>query len=775
MIRVIYLTFFSLLLSLISIAAPKPLEDDIIFTIVEEDNLKGLFDEEGNMIIPIAYEDLGWSKGMPEVHSKVIGYREHNHWGLIDVKNRKVTEPIYYSLQPFIKKRIIASRGTVNSRKRVFGLIDQQGQEKLDFRYHDLAPHYQQLIAATIVNGKPNYGVIDAEGQAVIGFRYRKIYGIAEHVYAVYDYQDRLALFSSNGISLSSFQYDSISQFNEQGLAVVYQNGKEGVIREDGVVLVPIEYRRVKIQDNGEINVLPFSKWHVMNGTNEKLRSYTFQHIEPAGKNLYKIKLGDVSTFVDTEGNPVLSDNWQINKLEDDFAIIQKGAKYGVMSGAKSEEKNIILDAIYDTLYVDSQYLMAARKLGSGEYSWSMFNAEGEKLSYYAYQEIKPGSQNRFPVKRKDYWGYLDEKGEEVISCQYLSVSPFSQGRASVGFLKGQGVINQHGNWTIEPFKYKGANLDLDRIHDDLYIFSTEAHHYEPAKYGLVNSEGREIYVSLNRLVDNGHTVWEVNDQGKYGLISYQGKRILATKYDTISALQEGVVYTFEKDGHYGIMNRDGEILVDLDNNFQKLYPMSEKFLGVRMEDKYGFVDTLGRLRIANRYDSVTHFESNMAAIKLLGRWGYINRSETLVVQPHFEKAYPFIEGLAVVRRDGKYGLVNKMGDVVVSTEYSKIYPAQHNRFVVEKVKSDDDYKQVGLVSETGRQLIYPKYDSLKDLGNGYVIISRRGQYGLLTTRGMSTIPLKYDMIKYDAYNDHFLVLEKQKWKTLDVNTQVGK
>lgn len=772
MVKVYYLSFILFLFSLVSFGADDPKADDINFTIVEENNLKGLFDEEGNVIIPIAYEDLGWTQGIPEVHSRVIGYREKNYWGLIDVKNEKVTEAIYYTLQPFVKKRIIASRGTSKSRKRVYGIIDNKGRIQLSFRYHSLAVHEDQLIASRIVNNKPQYGLLDEEGQALIGFNYRNIYGVAKNLYAVYNHQNKMALFSDEGVALSTFEYDSVAEFNQLGLAVVYQNGKQGVMRKDGVVVVPIEYKKVKIQDDGQVNVQPFSKWHVMTGDNKKLRNYTFENIEPAGVNLYRITLGDISTFVDAEGEPVLSENWRISKLEDDFAIIRKGNKYGVMSGARSNKKEIILETAYDTLFVDGARLMAARQLGPGEYSWSMFDAEGEKLTYYAYQDIKAGSEGRYAVKRKGYWGYLNENGDEVISCQYLSATSFSQHRASVDFLEGQGVIDLQGKWTIKPFKYRGANLKLDRIHDNLYIFSAEAHKYEPARYGLVDSQGQEIYVSHFPLKDNGHTVWEINDQGKYGLISYQGERILPTKYDTISALQENVVYTFEKDGHYGIMNRDGEILVDLDNNFQELYKMSDHYLGVKIEDKYGFVDTLGRLRIANRYDSITHFESNMAAIKLMGRWGYINRSETLVVQPHFEKAYPYTEGLAVVRRDGLYGMVNKKGDVVVQTEFSRIYPAQHNRFVVEM--TEDGETQVGLVSETGSQLIYPKYDSLKDLGNGYVIISRDDKYGLLTTRGMSTIPLKYDMIKYDLYNDAYLVLEEQRWKTLDLSTQVG-
>jgi hypothetical protein len=510
-----------------------------------------------------------------------------------------------------------------------------------------------------------------------------------------------------------------------------------------------------------------------MTGENKKIRSYTFEDIEPTGVDLYRIKLGNLATFVNNEGAPVLSESWQISSLQNDFAVLKKGTKYGVMVGAKSGSKKIILDTIYDTLFIDGERLMAASELDGGAYSWAMYDAAGTKLTSYVYQDIKTGSEGRFAAKRKGYWGFLDENGEEVIPCQYLSVRSFSHDRASVDFIDGQGVIDTEGNWTIKPFKYKGASLSLDRIHDDLYVFSTTPHGYEPARYGLVNSEGKEIYVSQYALQNNGHTVWEKNNQGKYGLVSYEGKRILETKYDTISALQEGVIYTFQKDGHYGVMNRDGHILVDLDNNFQELYEMSNHFLGVKIEDKFGFVDTLGRLRIANRYDSITHFESNMAAIKLLGRWGYINRSETLVVQPHFEKAYPFVEGLAVVRRDGKFGMVNKKGETVVPTEYDKIMPAKHNRFTVELSK-DDGEKQVGLVSEEGMQLIYPKYDSLKDLGNGFVIISRNGRYGLLTTNGMSTIPLKYDNLKYDPYNDLYLALEEQGWKSLDINVQVG-
>lgn len=777
MMKRIALALFTLSFTFNTYAFYEPENDEVRFTIVEKNELKGLFDEEGKTIIPIEYEDLGWVGSLPKVYNKVIGYREKGKWGLIDVKNKKVTEAMYYSLSPFYDKLIIASKGTEISRKRVYGLINAKGEQELSFRYYSLQANHEQLIAAVMNNHIPSYGVIDEEGQAVIGFKYSKIVGLSNTTYAVYDQQDKLAIYTSEGDPLTTFRYDSITPFDQHHLAKVYENGKQGVIREDGHIILPIKYQKVRISDEGEVSALPFSKWHAYTGDNKKLRTYTFEDMSPAGVNLYQIKIGDVYSFVNQEGELILSENWKIDTLLHGFAILKKGKRFGAMKSVKSEENEIILDTIYDTLYVEEDYLLAAQQVSQDTYSWSMFDTNGEQLTSYAYQDIKPQSEGLFPVKRKNYWGYMNSRGEEVIPCQYLSASPFRQGRASVDFIDGQGIIDTYGQWTIKPFKYQGASLNLERIHDDLFIFSTKAHRYEAAKYGLVDNEGNEIYISNYALVNNGHTVWERNEQGKYGLVTYEGERLLDTKYDTISALQEGTIYTFQKDGHYGIMNRDGEVLVDLDNNFQKLYAMSNYYLGVKIDDKFGFVDTLGRLRIANRYDSISRFQSNMAAIKLLGRWGYIDLHENLVVQPHFEEAHPYSGGLAIVKKGGKYGMVNKKGETIVSNQFDKIRPSTKDRFIVEQIDEGEEEAQMGLVSETGHTLIYPKYDSLEDLGNGYVIISRNGRYGLLTLQGKSTIPLKYDHIKYDPYNELYLVLEEQGWQSIDLppTTTAGK
>lgn len=739
--------------------------DDHQFTVVKEGSKKGLFDEDGKVIIPVIYEDLGWSKGTTGVYCKAIGYREHGLWGLIGIKNKKITTPLFNNLQPFCDKLLIASRK--NKSATYFGLINTKGEQELEFRYYSLEKNNEQLIAAVLEKNFPVYGVINQKGKALIGFEYSNIVPLSAETYAVYDHSQHVALFDTEGVSLTSFGYDSITPFRNH-LAVVYKDGKQGVIREDGTIAVPLNYKKVSIDDLGQVSVLPFGKWHVLTAENEPVRTYTFESIIPAGKNLYQVAIGDIQTFVDAEGKPLLPEQWRVTSLQDQFAIIAHGNKYGVLS-SKADTNRVILQPEYDSLTIDGNFILACKKTPAGESAWSLFDDAGKKLTYYVYQSLKKSSESYFLAKRRDYWGYVDQQGGEAIACQYLAAEPFKHQRAQVSFIDGQGVIDEHGNWIIKPFKYNGAPLQLERIHDRLFIFHTKPHHYAAARYGLIDNEGNEIFVSDAMLTDNGSSVWEINEQGKYGLISYEGERLLDTKYDTISALQENAAYIFTKEGGSGILSKDGKVLVDLENPFQELHDMSENYFGVKIDDKFGFVDTLGRLRIANRYDSITHFKSGMAAVSLLGRWGYIDKTERLVVQPQFERAYPFSGGLAVVKKDGKYGMVDKKGETVVSIEYDRIYPGQKDRFLVARAVNDG--YQVGLVSKTGRALIYPKYDTLEDLGNGFVIITRKEKYGLLTVEGRSTIPLIYDDLLYDAYNNVYLALKSTGWQQINLTT----
>lgn len=733
--------------------------DDPQFTVVKEGNKKGLSDENGKTVIPIRYDDLGWSQGRADVYHKVIGYREGSLWGLIDVSNEKVCEPLFYHLIPYTDRLLIASRRMGKSRELVYGLINTRGEQEQAFRYLRLTRHHDQLIATVAKGQQPAFGVIDQRGRAVLGFQYSSIRAVAPARYAVHRGQ-QAALFTTEGEALTAFRYDSISQFRGQ-LAITYQRGRQGLIDRQGKERLPNQYQTIEITDDRTVWVMPFRQWKAYTQANKVISTYSFEDFQPVGVNLYRVKIGTAETFVDSQGEVVVPERWQVARLHKKFAVLTDHGKYGVLRNDTTLENRIVVPIEYDSVRVDHHYIVAGKKgirAGNACFGWQLFDQRGKLLSPYTYQAVGDLSEQLFAVKRKNHWGYADTTGQEVIACQYLAAAPFADGRASVDFIDGQGVIDTAGRWVVKPFKRNGAQLHLSRVNDALYLFRTEAHRYESPQYGLIDQQGHERYQTTHELIDNGHSVWERDESGRYGLISYTGQRLLETRYDTVSGLQEEKIYVYERDGKFGILSRKGDVLQDLDNNFEELHAMSGPFLGVKINGKYGFVDTWGRLRIANRYDSVTRFQHQMAAVKMLGRWGYVDQSERLVVQPHFDRAYPFRGKVAIVMKKGKYGMVNTRGRSVVPAVYDRIVPTEAGRYLIYR-NDPQRGTLVGLVSAEGRPLIHPKYESVDDLGNGYVIVSRNEKYGLLTVEGRPTIPMIHPKLVHDPYNELYLTV----------------
>ncbi len=779
------LFFCCLLISLFPQVSVQAAGDDPLFTVVEKGNKKGLYDENGKLLIPIRYDDLGWSEGDARVYYKVIGFREGACWGLIDVQNRRVCQPLFHQLVPHQDKLLIASREKAD--RLAYGLINVKGEQVLAFRYASLRSHGAQLIASVAKAQQPTYGVINSEGEALIGFAYVAIRPVAEDRYAVRNKVGLEALFSTEGQALTPFQYDSLSQF-EHGLAITYRQGKQGVIDQTGTEQVANRYQRVKIGSRRSVSVLPFDQWQAYTSDNKLLRSYFFNDLQPVGVNVYRAKIGLVSTYVNSTGELIVPEQWSVARLNKGFAVVTDHQKYGVLSSQPRsalpgsalprQEKGMVVPVAYDSIRIDGRFIIAGRRApdkqsseSRADFNWQIFDNQGTLLSTYVYQAVGALHERRFAVKRKNLWGYLDPRGQEVIACQYQAVTPFSEGRASVSLQVGQGIIDTTGQWVVKPLRRERGKVTLERINENVYIFRSEGLRAEADQWGLIDQQGRELYRTNHQLLNDGNSLCERSANGHYGLVSYAGRRLLETRYDSVSALQEGKIYTYQREGRFGILSWDGRVLQDVNNNFEELQLMSDGFLGVRINGKYGFVDDWGRLRIANRYDSVTHFSSNMAAVKMMGRWGYIDKSEHLLVQPRFDCAYPFRGTVAMVKKNGKFGLVNNEGRAVVPTVYDRIEITAGGRYLL-RLNDPQRGLLMGLVSKAGKPLVHPKYESVADLNNGFVMVGRKGKYGLLTVEGRPTIPMVHARLIHDPYNEIYFSVTSPGWETIKLTVE---
>lgn len=557
-----------------------------------------------------------------------------------------------------------------------------------------------------------------------------------------------MAAHRTNGPESGFFSEDVPSNEKKVEFKIIYKDGKQGLANENGEVIIAPKYREIKINLDNSISVMPFTEWKILDGKNKLLKKIQFDFVTPVAKGLYKVGIKNETALANSSGELITKmQQWHIGDFVDGYAITRQEGKSGVINHKGVQ----LLPMKYDSLFISGGYVIA-KTISSEKTSWTILNFAGDVLTDTNYQNIQERSGGLFAVKRNNSWGYIDIEEDNIVPYQYDGAGNFSERYAIASYMGSEGVINKKGQWVIMP-----KEDHLQKIEKGIYLFRSRD------KSGLITVGDKILFSTSNPFIQLNNGFLEKNSVGKYGLIDHNGRRILVTEYDEISPLQQDTVYYFRKGAHWGILTKSGKVLHDLDNSVQDIYPMGEEFIGVKINNKYGFVDVNGDLRIANQYEGIGQFSEGLGAVKILGKWGYVDRIERLIIQPYYEEAHEFMHGLAKVMREGKYGLVDKEGELTLNTVFDSLTLNPHHRYISFR------NGKVGLIGKSGHSLIYPKYDHLQDLGNGYVIIERNNEYGLVTTNGVSTIPLMYDTIQYDPYNNVYLAVNNPEWKKLSI------
>ncbi len=91
----------------------------------------------------------------------------------------------------------------------------------------------------------------------------------------------------------------------------------------------------------------------------------------------------------------------------------------------------------------------------------------------------------------------------------------------------------------------------------------------------------------------------------------------------------------------------------------------------VKMNKKWGFIDTTGGVVVPLKYDEVCNFSEGLAKVRIKkngssgGGWGLIDTKGQVIVKPMFDWIYDFENGKAKVKADGEEGYIDRNGNLV--------------------------------------------------------------------------------------------------------------
>lgn len=711
--------------------------------VFKENNLLGIKDAKGEILVPAEYQLLGWSDGLDMFVDNVIGYNHNNNWGMISAKNKVVAKADYYDLWPVHKDLIIASKKKDYSNHLYYGALNSKGNPVVDFKYSSIDKIANALIVTEEVNGKRSYGLLNEKNKFLLETKFRKIRHFAGDLYAFSDFNFKTGLINKNGRVLIPQTLDSIGVL-VGGKAKIFDSGKTGLINSQGNVLIKPNFKSIDFEGS-KASVKEFNSFTIVNHKNEVDLQFSCDSLISISDFFYGIYLNEHLTIADNNFKKLISGTEiAIVQSIQDKLIISKKEKFGVLN--TSGEYFIPME--YDSIMADSSYFY----LGKNK-SWWVANKFGRTISKSKYDELLRVSESLIAVKKRGYWGFIDFQGDEVIANKFDEVTPFKYLTSSVRFLDAYGTINQFGEWICQPI------YDKITIHKD-----GVAEAKLKTRIDLINRAGNVIFQTYNRLTPYDGGFIEETAEGKIGFVMRDGRIVKHPIFDEISFTARDSILIAKEAGYLSMATKNGARFYSLSGRFEEVLGISEEFVGIKLDGKYGFVDLEGRLRVANRYDSIRLYSNGMAAFFLRGNWGYIDKAENLRVQPIYESSFEYLNGTAIVIENGKYGVINKDGKYLLKTIHEQITRNKYGSF---KVVLEGKF---GLYDKKGNKIVSPEYTELEEVSVGRVVVKRRGMYGVINEQGRFTIPMMYTNITYLKEGKYMVVEAKNSAVVRDLN-----
>lgn len=659
-----------------------------------------------------------------ETIGRLLKFSHNGKFGILDIDELFYTEPIYDDilLSGSSFGRIIVKRNSL------FGLISCDGKGIIPCVYDKVEQHPNGLICFyTIKKNKNCSDVIILEDCINIKGEHIKLGSNVRPLTNDFSYNNG-NIIDGNGetfLSLPSYDYTSWTCYSKHGIVFfdTFYFGYGFINSKKKIWLVKksrFADRKNPIKLNNEI--VQYEK------DIEDLRFFA----EIDNNKYLKIKEGGKWNIIDENFNYQLNNNYLEIDDYGDPGFLRDSYKSADNDGltltrVKSENGYGWMDSKFKEV-VPSDYPWIYPFLkgwcimtNENDVILSIRSLKGKEIPLYPeYDDAGDTFNNGLLLVRHITrgYGFLDEKGKEVIRCKYCYAEDFRKDRVKVRYDTEFGYINRKG---------------------ELYVKKGENESVIPSRYcwGWDYKDGYAIV-----------------QQGKlYGIINEDGEEIIPCLYDRIEIIESNrFIVEIEFSGKELYPNRQDKVLRHSDKGelqFDYIYINEEKYnKQLLVDDTDHFLLSLqGReIRILQKYDWIFPYVEGCARVVKNGRWGFIDDCGNEIVL--FESGvmvYDFSCCLALINDEinKSFFYINKRGEIVIS--FDKLFHEEIEEKQIATNKSDGECKNIQV------EEAYPFKGGIARLKSG-------GKYGFINTNKEIVIPFSYDYA--DDYNEEEDLIE---------------
>ncbi len=303
---------------------------------------------------------------------------------------------------------------------------------------------------------------------------------------------------------------------------------------------------------------------------------------------------------------------------------------------------------------------------------------------------------------------------------------------------------------------------------------------YVDNKWGVINTKGEVVvspsYEEMIIIPDNTKPVFICTYNVDYATGSYETKVIneknkeVYTDYDKIEAFEnydenyalwyEKSVLKAQKDGKYGLITIDGkEILPCQYDDIQVLQSVKNVFCTTK-DGKKGLVDIAGKQIVENEYAEIegltNQYENGFIVKTENGKYGIIAYDTNVIIEPKYEEIqHVYGNNKYVVKENNTWKVIDEEGNSIINGGFDKVVEIEPNAITIQKGE------KYGIITEEGQEIVPTEYEELKFAFSTEYIAKKDGKYGMIDTTNQIILPFEYENIIYHKEAD-FIQAEKE-------------
>lgn len=395
--------------------------------------------------------------------------------------------------------------------------------------------------------------------------------------------------------------------------------------------------------------------------------------------------------------------------------------------------------------------------------------------------------------------GLLDKTGKTVCDVSYENIITDENSDFYLAERDGEWECRDYDNQLLSTITIKN-NAGLDSG----VIFDRADSDEEPLMYNSSGEKIQDYYAVHSGTLDDDYVIVEKN--GKVGYCVLKNDE-----------MEEKVPFEYDQawpfyNGKAIVQKNDEFLLIDEDNNILSVLPVDDVesdgihqgIYTIRKNEKYGFMDSEGKIFIPARYDGGSILNEQYYAIRVNGDCGVIDKDGNVCIPIKYldidiideydntlydnastqnEDDLDKREQLLCVSDGQLKGVFSPDGKEIIPAEYGEVSYSGYfdciltrvadgvNYWTTEGKKADLFNGEVGTIFlceneniiiakcadksyayDKDLRLLWETDLAVEDFSSGYACASKNNCYGFVNTKGETVIPLEYSYVyPFDA------------------------